>query len=302
MRVGRPQIGKHNLSVIQTLALGCSLALAACAPQPEPVAPLAPRLVSATQLGPAVLEAGIDETGAVSVARADGSTRRLSKPGGVLLAVDAEHVVWADPCSACSEAEAAERRGLFVYAATSDRSLQLIADALPRFNEVRLGAAGLAVLRPISGQRNSGALWFFDLDTGESQRLSEQALLISGALQAPLAVAAGRVAWIDMPGTTRDLTLRVFDLAQGELLDLPTVALRDPRDLLVSSAAVAWREEFTWRGVSFDDGALWSAPAVPPTLSVDAVTAIITPALDGADLRWTLETESGPQRIGVTVP
>lgn len=309
MRAGKPrtaacgtQIGKHSLSVIRALVFGCLLALTACATQNVPAASLAPRLVSATQRTPEALAAVIDEAGAVAVTRADGSTRRLSKPGGVLLAVDAERVVWANACSGCTEAEAADQRGLFVYTAATDRSLRLLADALPRFNEVRLGAAGLAVLRPVAGQSNSGALWLFDLETGESRLLSEQALLVSGAMQAPLAIDSGRVAWIDSPGTTHDLTLRVFELAQGDLLELPATTLRDPQDLLVSATAVAWREELTWRGVSFDDGALWSAPAVPSTLSAKAVTAIVAPTLEGDALYWTLDTTEGPQAIVLTTP
>ena len=49
----RPQIVAPNLASVHRiriwrLALGCSVALAACAPQPVPAAPLAPRLVSVT--------------------------------------------------------------------------------------------------------------------------------------------------------------------------------------------------------------------------------------------------------------
>lgn len=294
-------------------ALSLLTVVVACAPQSFPTqqqpaaTPIAvPREVAVQALAdlpepPAAVAASVNATGMLEVSLPNGSARTLGQGGATLLTRDADHVVWAEPCAACAPAVAAQQRGLHVYTVSADRDVLLLAERLPRFNEVLLGGGWLAVLLPSTEHANAAALQVFDLRTGESRTLSDRALAIGGAMQPSLALQDERVAWVDAPGTTGDLALRVVTLDTGMDIVAPT-PLDQPRALVVSRDLVAWRDDSTWRGLDLADGSAWAAPLAPADVPATSIRAVGVPQLLDRRLIWTLDTSAGTQAFAADVP
>ncbi len=285
--------------------------LAACAPQPLPPQPAATeppvikvaiQSLAALPDRPAAAVVGAASGGGLQVTRTIGEVKRLGGADAVWLSSDSTHVVWVDPCAACDAPTAVLRRGLHVYDLVTDRDVRLLADRLPRFNEVRLGGGRLAVLLPSADHTNAAVLRVFDLDTGAAHDLSTRTLAIGGAIQPLLALQDDQVAWVDVLGTTRDLALRVWDMA-AERERQPALALAEaPEALVVSRALVAWRAGWVWRGVDLASGAAWEAPIRPDDLGPGDVIAVSDPALADRRLSWALETATGTRAFGADVP
>ncbi len=250
---------------------------------------------------PAVVAASVSATGTLEVSLPDGGTRALGEGSATLLTRDADHVVWAEPCSSCSPTVAAEQRGLHVYTVSTDRDVLLLADRLPRFNEVLLGDSWLAVLLPSTEHASAAELRAFDLRTGQSRALSERALAIAGAMQPTLALQDERAAWVDALNTTQDLALRVVALDTGAEVVAPT-PLDQPQALAVSRELVAWRDALTWHGLDLADGSVWVAPLSPADVPAESIRAISAPQLIDRQLVWTLDTAAGTQAFGARVP
>ena len=285
--------------------------LAACAPQPllrqpaateQPVIEVAIHPLDAVPDRPTTAVVGAASGGGLQVTRPTGAVKRLGDADAVWLASDAVHVVWVDPCAACDAASAAARRGLHVYDLVADSDTRLLADRLPRFNEVKLGSDQLAVLLPSAARANAAVLRVFDLDTGGTHDLSTRALAIGGGMHPLLALQDDQVAWVDVLGTTRDLTLRVWDLAaEGDRQ--PALALVEvPEALVVSRALVAWRAGWVWRGVDLASGEAWQAPVVPDDVGPGDVLAVSAPQLVDRRLVWSLETSAGTRALSANVP
>lgn len=300
------------IRTLTLVALAAVLATA-CVPQtvptpPQPAATTAPieRELAVHALPdlpeePAAVSVTVDSSGVLAITRPDGGTRALGQGGATLLTADSAHVVWAEACSACEPSVAAEQRGLHVYAVGADNDQRLLADRLPRFNEVLLGDGWLAVLLPSAGHANAAELRVFDLATGESRSLSDRALAISGAMRPLLAVQDERVAWVDALNTTSDLALRVAALDTGEDVSGPT-PVAEPQALVVSRGLVAWRDAEAWRGLDLSTGAAWTAPLAPADVSLDSIRAIGAPRLIDRQLVWTLDTVDGTSAVAVDVP
>ncbi len=294
-------------------ALSLLIVAAACAPQslPNPPQPAATAIPAPQQVvvhaladlpePPATVTVSVDPTGAIAMSLPSGGTRTLSAGGATLLTSDADHVVWAEPCSACTPAVAAEQRGLHAYTVSTDREVLLLADRLPRFNEVLLGDGWLAVLLPSAEHANAAELRVFDLRTGDSLTLSDRALAIAGAMQPTLALQDARAAWVDAENTTGDLVLRVVDLDTGVEVVAPT-PLDQPQALAVSRDLVAWRDASSWRGLELADGTAWVAPFAPADVPATSIRAIGAPRLSDRQLVWTLDTVLGTQAFAADVP
>lgn len=285
--------------------------LTACAPQPlprqpaatePPVLEVAIHRVDAVPDRPAAAVVDAASDGGLQVTRTTGPVKRLGDAGAVWLSSDSTHVVWVDPCTACDATAAAVRRGLHVYDLVTDRDVRLLADRLPRFNEVQLGSGRLAVLLPSVDHANAAVLRVFDLDTGVAHDLSTRTLAVGGAMQPLLALQDGQVAWVDVLGTTRDLALRVWDLAAGRERQ-PALSLAEvPEALVVSRALVAWRAGWVWRGVDLASGAAWEAPVGPDDLGPGDVLAVSDPHLVERRLFWSLATAAGASAWSADVP
>ncbi len=297
--------------LLSTLSL--LIAVVACSPQALPTqqqpaattVPL-PQQVLVQALAdlpepPAAVAASVSATGTIEVLLPSGGTRILGAGGATLLTRDADHVVWVEPCSSCSSTVAAEQRGLHVYAVSADRDVLLLADRLPRFNEVLLGDGWLAVLLPSTEHANAAELRVLDLRSGESRTLSDRALAIAGAMQPMLALQDDRAAWVDALNTTGDLTLRVVALDTGVEV-VASTPLDLPQALAVSRELVAWRDASAWRGLDLANGATWTAPFAPADISAESIRAIGAPQLTDRQLVWTLDTAAGTRAFVADVP
>lgn len=290
-----------------------ALIVAACAPQsvptqrPQPattqarVIEVEVRDLAALPEHPAEIAVTVNADGALVVARPTGP-RALGAQGATRLAASATHVVWSDPCAACDTTSAAERRGLHVYAVAVDNDTRVLADRLPRFNEVLLGDGWLAVLLPSAEHANAAELRVFDLEAERWRSVSERALAIGGGIHPLLAVHDGQLAWVDALGTTRDLALRVLDLGSGLEPQAPLALSGLPDALAVSRSLVAWRSGLVWSGRDLASGAAWEAPVVPDDLAPGDVLAISEPQLVDRRLLWSLETSTGTRALGADVP
>lgn len=289
-----------------------ALIIAACVPQSVPTQPqpaATPSRVTAVEVldlaalpeRPAVTAVTVSADGALVVTRPDGQ-RELGADGAALLAASATHVVWSDPCAACDTTSAAERRGLHVYAVTADRDTRVLADRLPRFNEVQLGDGWLAVLLQSAEHANAAELRVLDLETERWRSVSDRALAIGGAIHPLLAVQDEQLAWVDALGTTRDLALRVLDLESGLEPQAPQALTALPEALAVSRSLVAWRAGLVWSGRDLASGTAWEAAVVPADLGPGEVLAISEPQLVDRRLFWSLETSTGTRALGADVP
>lgn len=296
---------------LATLAL--SMYIVACAPQTLPTQqqPAATAIPVAEQIAvraladlpepPAVVAASVSAEGRIEVTLPSGGMRVLGGGDATLLARDAGHVVWTEPCSTCEPSVATQQRGLHVYTVSADRDVLVLADRLPRFNEVVLGAGWLGVLLPSVEHANAAELRAFDLQTGESRTLSNRALAIAGAMQPSLALQDERAAWVDAPGTTGDLALRVIALDTGIDVVAPT-PLEQPQALAVSRDLVAWRDSAAWHGLDLADGTAWVAPLAPADVPVASIRVIGAPRLNARQLVWTLDTAAGTRAVAADVP